>query len=358
MTDNVDIVNRALQTFGKRTTITAGQLAADSNNEAKQANLVLDPVRQQLLRMAPWDCGLIFNSLHYITSVPGTSENQVQVSQWARGIPPPPWMYEYQYPSDCLKACWIVLQLNTGLIGGVPIYPVSTGFSPTILSGAAVRFKIATDLFFPVNSATVAAGGLGYVVGDLITLAETPTGVAPIGAPCELIVLTLGVGGAVATVLVVSQVLDASPSQGGSYFARQTNPVAQGSTSGVGTGATFTLVYGAVAQQRVILTNQPSAILAYVKNVTDINVMDPLFTEAWVNVLASKLVFTLTGDKVLANAKIAVANSIIEEARKADGNEGLTIDDRTPDWIRARGYSSADLISNAGYDWGGLWPIY
>ena len=41
MTDNVDIVNRALQVIGTRTTVTAAELANQTSNEAIQANLIL-----------------------------------------------------------------------------------------------------------------------------------------------------------------------------------------------------------------------------------------------------------------------------------------------------------------------------
>jgi hypothetical protein len=359
--ENVDVVNRALQTFGKRTTITSTQLTNESNNEAKQANLILEPTRRQLLRMAPWNCGMKFANLDLITAAPGTNENSASTAtRWVPGLPPPPWIFEYQYPVDCLKPCWLVPMTATGAtIDGVPIYPVgvTTGNMALSLQGPMIRFKVATDEFVPVTSALVAAGGTGYVVGDIITLADTPAGSNPIGAPARLRVATLA-GSAVATVSVVNQVLDASPAQGGSYFAQQANPVAQGSTTGVGTGATFTLSYAAKATQRVILTNQQDAILAYVKDQVDLNVMDDLFQEAWINVLAAGLSFALTGDKGLANQRIQMANIKIEQARTADGNEGPVIDDRTPDWIRVRGYSGDGLYNanGPGFDWGPMWP--
>lgn len=73
-------------------------------------------------------------------------------------------------------------------------------------------------------TAAVSAGGSGYVVGDIITLvgADAP----------HLIVATLS-GSAVATVTILY------PGTWG--LTPPTNPVAQASTNGVGTGATFTL---------------------------------------------------------------------------------------------------------------------
>src|SRR5271165_2983206 len=109
MTTATDIVNRALQTPGTRTTVTDAELAANSTNEAIQANLKLDEVRRTLLRMAPWNMAMKTVNLVYITSMPGTPENtSAATTLWQPGQPAPPWCYEYQYPVDCLRACWII----------------------------------------------------------------------------------------------------------------------------------------------------------------------------------------------------------------------------------------------------------
>jgi hypothetical protein len=219
---------------------------------------------------------------------------------------------------------------------------------------------VAIDQFFSVNAATVVAGGSGYVAGDIITLATTPPNTNPIGAPAQLQVATIGGGGAVATVTVVNAIQGEATALGGSYFAAQTNPVAQSSTTGVGVGATFNLVFQAT-DQRTILTNQEFAILNYVRQVTDPNVMDPQFIQAWVAGLAGRLVFQLTGDRALANQKLQEANSFIATARIGDGNEGLTINDVVPDWIRVRGFDAIDpgvLGPNLQFDWGPMLTLY
>jgi hypothetical protein len=160
---------------------------------------------------------------------------------------------------------------------------------------------------------------------------------------------------------VVNQVIDADPKIGGSYFATQTNPVAQGTTTGSGTGATFNLTFGSKGNQRVILTNQEFATLAFIRQVTDPNVWDSLFQDAMVNKLGADLALALTGDKQLANFCLQLANGSIQEARKADGNEGLTINDTTPDWLRVRGIAWTDGFQSGPYtafDWGGLLPTF
>lgn len=356
MTTTVDVVNRALQAIGTRTTVTSAELAAASTNEAIQANLVLEAVRDDLLRMAPWNCALNYANLTLVTAAPGTPENTSTGTQlWAKGQPPPPWSYEYQYPVDCLRACLVVPQFQTGFVG-VPITTAVTGGAPSFWQGPPVKFKVAIDQFRPVTAAVVVAGGSGHAVGDVITLPSGPTTSAPIGAPAQLRVLTVAAG-VILTVEVVNQVQGSDTPLGGSYFSVQSNPVAQDTTTGVGIGATFTLTQGASADQRVILTNQESATLAYCRQVTDPNVMDSLFQSAWINVLAASLCAALTGDKALANTKIGLANAAITEARKSDGNEGLNVNDVTPDFIRVRGISYADWSwGGNSFDWGGMWP--
>lgn len=364
MTTNVDITNRALQAIGSQSSIAS---LTEVSNEAIQARLVIEQLRDDLLRMAPWDCCNNYANLTYITSVPGTPENTSAGSTlWAKGVPAPPWSYEYQYPVDCLRALFILPQFQTGFSGGIPITTAVTGGAPAWWQGPPAKYKVGIDQFYPVTGATVANGGTGYAIGDTITCASGPTTSAPIGAPVQFLV-TAAPAGVITAVSVVNQVSGSATPLGGSYFAIQSNPVAQGSVAGVGgststgTGATFTLTYGPKASQRVILTNQEFATLCYNKQITDPNLMDPLFIDAWTMILASRLVIAIAGDKALANMKIAEANNYVLEARKADGNEGITINNVTPDWIRGRGYVDSDTVNGGlgGFDWGSSgFPLY
>lgn len=364
MTTTVDIVNRGLQVLGTRTTVTAAELLASSSNEAIQANLILENTRDDTLRMAPWNCATTFANLTYITSLPGTPENtSPYTTLWQPGQPRPPFVYEFQYPVDCLRPCWVVPQSQQGIVGSIPIYPVSTGFSPSSYNGPAVLYKVVIDQFYPITVAAVNDGGQNYDPGDVITLASGVAGAVPIGAPVQLRVLTT-LDGAVLTVEVITQINGSATPLGGSYFARQPNPVAQGSiasndgVAAIGSGATFNLTYGAQVDQRVIVTNQEFPILAYVKQVTDPNVMDTSFQSAWSDILGAKLCMALTGDKTLANMAVGRANATISQARKADGNEGLTVNDVTPDFIRARGLTGYEFGGVSGFDWGPLYPLW
>ena len=360
MTTTADICNRALQVPGTRTTVTSAELAAGSTNEAIQLNLLLDNVRRRLLRMAPWNCALRTTNLVYITSSPGTPENtSPPTTLWQPGQPSPPWGYEYQYPVDCLRACWIIPATQTGYASGIPITTAVTGGAASFWQGPPVKFKVQTDTFVPVTSATPVAGGTNYAIGDIITMPTGDPTQPPIGAPVQLQVLTLS-GSAVATVAVISQVINANPPLGGSYFLPQPNPIPQGSTSGRGTGATFNLFYGKPGPQRVILTNQEFAIGTYIQDITDPNLMDDDFAAAWAKALGAEVTIPLTGDKKLANMAIQEVNTAVSLARTPDGNEGFTVNDVTPDWLRIRGVDFSTPYSGpyTGFDWGGMYPIF
>src|SRR6516162_5416078 len=240
MTTSVDIANRALIDAGMHKKINS--LTQDSE-EAATINALIFLLRDELNRMAPWNCARKYTNLVYITAQPGTPENSAAGPPlWVPGIPPPQWSYESQYPPDCLRPRFIIPQY-TSLAGGTPIYPLGTvtGFSPIGWSGPALKYEVASDQFFPVTAAAVVAGGTGYLVGDTITLTQPsftftqgafPSGGAPFvsytmpaGAPAVLTVATTGGGGAVTSVTVVNQIFDEPTGTvtGGSYFSTQ-NP--------------------------------------------------------------------------------------------------------------------------------------
>lgn len=362
MTDKTAIVNRGLGALGTRTTVTAAELAAASSNEAIQANLIYDPYRNQLLRMAPWNCAFNTANLTYITSVQGTPENTSPATPlWARGLPAPPWAYEYQYPVDCLRACWVTPQTATGFANGIPITTAVTGGAPSFWQGPPVKFRVAIDQFYSIVTVGIAVAGTGYAVGNLLSLApQLNSAGQPQGASPIIQVLTVNGSGGILTAAVLNQVLGSATPIGGSLFYPYTTSPTPVTITGSGTGALINLTSTlGPADQRVILTNQEFAILNYVKLVTNENVFDDDFQEAFVKVLGAGLVKALTGDKSLANLMIAEANAKVVAARGTDGNEGLTVNDVLPDWLRVRGINYTEDYSgpyNTGFNWGSLWP--
>lgn len=90
---------------------------------------------------------------------------------------------------------------------------------------------------YQVTAAAVQAGGSNYAVGDVIALAG-----GTYISPAVVTVATLS-GTAVATVTV---------SYPGNYSVTPSNPVAQGSTTGIGTGCTLNLTFGAQFSASVV----------------------------------------------------------------------------------------------------------
>ena len=368
----VDIGNRALQLAGTRTSMSASEFTNQTSNEAIQTQLIINNVRDDLLRMAPWDCAFNFNNLNYITSTPGTPENTSQITQtWVKGQPAPPWSYTYAYPGDCLRACWIVPWLNTGFAGGIPITTAVTAVgmgAPTNYGSPPSPFKIGIDQFYSVATMTLGVAGAGYAVGDLIFLApgqyspsNLPTNNPPIGGPAIALVTGIGALGAITSIAMVNTFAQSQPENteplSGQYFAIQPSPMPQSSTTGSGTGATINVTFSAQTDQRVIWTGQEFATLAYIKQVQDPNVMDPLFISAWCHSLAGYVGYQLHGDKQKSNMEIQLANNVVMEARKVDGNEGLTVNDVMPDFLRIRGGYSPNWeysSSIGGFNWGPL----
>lgn len=360
MTTVTDICNRALQGIGTRTDVTDAELLAGSTNEAKQFNLCYTNNRDDLIRMAPWNGTTKTANLTYITSVPGTPENTSPATTlWEPGQPAPPWAYEYQYPVDCLRACLIIPANQTGFSGGVPITTAVTGGAAAFWRGPPIRFKVAIDSFRPVTAAAVVNGGTGYAVGDIITLPRGATSDPPIGAPVQLRVTTAPAG-VVSAVSVVNVVTGEVTPLGGSYFNVQTGTIAQDTTTGSGVGFTCTLTQADPADQRVILTNQEFATLVYCRQVTNPNVWDSLFQSALINLCAADMGIALRGwSPEQADKKIEQVNASIVLARSIDGNEGLTVNDVTPDWLRIRGVTYTEGYSGPyQFDWGPMWPTF
>lgn len=107
----------------------------------------------------------------------------------------------------------------------------------------------------------------------------------------------------------------------------------------------------------VILTNQPQAIIVYTRQIVNPDLFDAQFQEALVAALAAKLVPALSLNMALMKGQIQIAESIINQARITNGNEGPMIMNLDPDWIAIRaGFGSGW----EGYDYMGWdtfsWP--
>lgn len=89
----------------------------------------------------------------------------------------------------------------------------------------------------------------------------------------------------------------------------------------------------------VLLTNEPFAQLVYTGRMTNPAVYDPSFVDAFVPVLGSKLAIPLTGEMSKRRDQLQIAQALLVAAQVSNGNEGLTVIDHQPDWMRVRGFA-------------------
>lgn len=96
---------------------------------------------------------------------------------------------------------------------------------------------------------------------------------------------------------------------------------------------------------QVILCNQDQAQAVYTANYPNPALWDSMFQSAMVAALGAFLVPALSLSLPLMDRCIRLAEDIIAKARAADGNEGVTVMDHLPDWMRAR-------YGAQGFGWG------
>lgn len=114
-----------------------------------------------------------------------------------------------------------------------------------------------------------------------------------------------------------------------------------------------------------VLTNQTQAQAVYTVNQSNPVVWDSLFEQAFVSSLSAFLVPALSLQLPLMQMCIKTAETLIEQARVRDGDEGVTVMDHLPDWIRVRASGttfygqngfSPNIYANTFYQM--AWPSY
>lgn len=235
----VSICNRALLSIGARAQISN---LNEGSTESDACTTLFTPVFESLGRAANWNCLRTQNILSLLTAAQGTPENP---NGTTLPLSPQPWLYSYQYPSDCLQVRFIQ-----------PNYVSQTGGSPTPVSTVA-------------NQAQPWVGQNGSIP------------------------------------FVVAYSTDSS-----------NNPL------------------------NIILTNQSQAEAIYTVNQPNPQIWDSEFQSAMVASLAAYLVPALSLSIPLMDRQIKIAEGLITRARVRDGDEGDTVQDHLPDWVRARGWGA------------------
>lgn len=104
--------------------------------------------------------------------------------------------------------------------------------------------------------------------------------------------------------------------------------------------------------QRVILTDTESPVWRYIYNNTDPVTYSPMFIDALVASLASRVAMPLTRKRELRQEALADYVRLISAAAADDANGNTDNDEPRymPEWLDARGYSSSDPILRVGAD--------
>ena len=91
-----------------------------------------------------------------------------------------------------------------------------------------------------------------------------------------------------------------------------------------------------------ILTNQSQALICYTKDIINTQLWDDLFIELVAAILAKKCCIQLTGNENRFKSLDGLVNELTMQARMKDANEGLTVHEIMPDWLRVRGAIFSD----------------
>jgi len=90
-------------------------------------------------------------------------------------------------------------------------------------------------------------------------------------------------------------------------------------------------------EQQVILTNESPAILIYIARISDPTLWPWYFERLVVGTLAWTLAGALTGDKDLMAYLDGIATRFFTIAEQRNREEGLSFNDKSPEWIQALG---------------------
>src|SRR5215472_1475834 len=290
MSDPATIANRVLDAIGWE-----GPSIGDLEEGTEQARPILRAYGndlRQLLRTANWNFARKQAPMQLLADATGQT-------QGVGTIVPPPWVYEYAWPIDCVRARFV--PHNPGAMQNVPQF---TGSFPTVQG--------------PPIPGTVSMTGLNVITANNVRLVPARF----------LVTLDYNYPTTIGAITDWSQLSDLK--------------------TGEGDGGT---------QRTVILTNVRNASLIYTALVVNPAEMDNLFVEAFVQLLASRVALSLTKDKKYALAiraqAIASCKDAIKEARVSDGNENWATTEHMPDFLRIR---SAGPSFNMQYGWWGDGP--
>lgn len=134
----VSLCNRALLAISAKAQVSSIS-PSDGSAAADACATLFIPTFEQLGRSAWWNCLEKQATLSLLGAAAGTPEG----GDSGTGITPPsPWLYMYQYPSDCLKARAIVPTFP-GQNDGVPLTTINNAAPIYVRGMGQIPFKVA-----------------------------------------------------------------------------------------------------------------------------------------------------------------------------------------------------------------------
>lgn len=110
--DQTSLYNLALSAVGTRSLVSS---PTEHSREAQACNLWYEPVRDQVLRAAPWA------SAKDVAALAVSAERDYSLD-WAAGDPQPPWRFRYGLPATYLRARFLdtYARFDLGQYNGAP----------------------------------------------------------------------------------------------------------------------------------------------------------------------------------------------------------------------------------------------
>lgn len=134
--DIISIWNRALLSIGARAQVSS---LNENSTQANACNVLYTPCFESLARAAYWNCLRAQVTLSLIAAAQRTPENPDGTTL---PLPPTPWLYSYQLPSNSLQARFIVPSIPFISSDDVPISPNMIS-AATCLPTQMIPFRVA-----------------------------------------------------------------------------------------------------------------------------------------------------------------------------------------------------------------------
>lgn len=141
MNTQLSIANRALLAIGARAQISSLN-PSDGSVEGDAVSTLWQPTFEALARTARWNCLKRQITLTLLQAAKGTPENP---DGSTLPLPPTPWLYAYEYPSDCLQvqAIWPFLTSPTG--DNIPQTTINNTSAPWFPQQGQIPYQIQTS---------------------------------------------------------------------------------------------------------------------------------------------------------------------------------------------------------------------